>query len=144
MTGPDVLADLQRLHAAATPGPWDFDRERICANNETGDFLFDFRDVVLVGDDPIGVEGCTADGEWIVAAVNAAPALIAAVRAVQALADEHEGLAGAARVVARVQTSDYGRGHAKGLAAGHQNAADRLNEVLGALAGAQTEEARRG
>lgn len=83
-----LLDQLDAAHAAATDGPWYFDRERLAANNETGDFLFDFRGVVLVADHPIGVQECTADGELIVAAVNSLPRLTAALRAVLALADE--------------------------------------------------------
>jgi hypothetical protein len=76
----ELLDQLDALHAAGTPGPWQYDAE-------VADVVWDSDP-----DYPQITVRCAvdADAALIVAAVNAAPQLTAALRAVLDLADELE------------------------------------------------------
>lgn len=106
---------LDQLRATAMPGPWGLERDRTGGYDLTrpdGDFLAD----------PLGALS-EDDAALIVAAVNAVPRLTAALRAVEALADEWDNFYGG--------PGEFGLGREKGLS---QSAAD-LRAALAAGAG---------
>jgi hypothetical protein len=112
----DLLARLEETHKAATPGPWIADSHEIYqalpyATDLSGDWI---GETCRIDGDPLGPGD--ADAAAIVAAHNHQPALIAAVRAVLALADELEPLP-------RIITGSY--------------AADRLRSAVAAALGAE-------
>lgn len=77
-----MLDELERLHQAATPGPWYSNRAdpapyEICSGNPRTP------DLLIAAAPEYGV-----NADLIVAAVNALPALLAAARAAQALLDQ--------------------------------------------------------
>jgi hypothetical protein len=78
---PTDLDELERLAAAATPGPWEAIRPRINIRIMAGD-----RYVLESG--PCGVR-TEEDGQFIAAARAAVPALIAEVRRLRAQVEGH-------------------------------------------------------
>jgi cell division protein ZapA (FtsZ GTPase activity inhibitor) len=92
----DRLDEIERLRAAATPGPWETTAWGGTDHDGEGwaeyGVRLDDRGPVILGYD----EQAQADAALIVAAVNAVPELVAAVRAVLALADRWDQVAIAA------------------------------------------------
>jgi len=122
---PDLRALLDGLDAAlakATPGPWAQQNGApnfVYGDPEVGIFVCDTGHDVLADGQP------TADAALIVAAVNALPALLAAVRAAADLAGELDG-----HVMPR---SFHPAGtHSDGASSAYADAAVRLRAALSA------------
>lgn len=95
---PEEIAELRRLHAAATPGPWNTTRcGELCPDDLMlhADFGTDrgIRSIRTVGKlfaERTGAAECSANAALIVAAVNALPALLTAAEALPRVEAERD------------------------------------------------------
>lgn len=86
------LEELRRLEQGATPGPWVHEsRSTGIRGGGTYDFIVSPADGIIAERSP---SGTPADADFIVAARNTVPRLLAALDAVTALADGWERLGG--------------------------------------------------
>lgn len=87
---------------------------------------------LYAGENPVGTTLRASDAALIVAAVNALPALIAAVRAAADLADENRGRAKAARSLASSAPDAHARSYFNSIADIAEQTEARLHTALAA------------
>lgn len=81
---PERIAELRRLHAEATPGPWKCSRPDMLSYNaatgEQNSFVYrgDVRRITVEADNPV------EDAAWIAAACNTLPAAMDEIERLQA------------------------------------------------------------
>jgi hypothetical protein len=119
-----LLDALDAAHAAATPGPWQYDPE---SPGEVWDGDDRWPGVIATA-----TEG--ADAAAIVAEHNASPRLVAALRAVLALADEIDEDAARQAPAAGLSAEDYARSW-------RADAPNRIRSAVVAALGVETTEA---